>query len=171
MRKVFCAPVKKVMQGDVGPASHQLPRQSPGFVTTTHNPTITEEALELPNLPHVAVAGHEKPIPDPTEPHKLVPARDKKSDYKTNLQPPKKPASNFMIFVDEYRASFTKKGLSHREATDKAVELWNASSPAVKNKYQSKYEKQKAKYESSKAKYEEDMKKKNDQKKGGKGNI
>ena len=169
MRKVFCAPVKKFMQGDVGPASHQLPRQSPGFVTTTHNPTITEEALELPNLPHVAL--HEKPIPDPTEPHKLVPARDKKSDYKTNLQPPKKPASNFMIFVDEYRASFTKKGLSHREATDKAVELWNASSPAVKNKYQSKYEKQKAKYESSMAKYEEDMKKKNDQKKGGKGNI
>ena len=188
MKKVtFCAPVKKdcvsqVLQGDLRPAPHHL--KSPGFQTPKYKPpvavvtteptrTITEEALGLKadNLLQPQMSGHNNPFPDLTKPQNLVPTKNPDSNHKIASKPPKKPVSNFMMFVNEHRASFIQKGLSDKEASDRAVNLWNTSSPAVKNKYQIRYEKQKSEYDNKMAKYKENMINKKDQKKGAKGNI
>ena len=179
----FCAPVKKVcvpqlMQVDLELAAQQQPQQSTGFRTpvagaiTGPNLTISKEAVGpiSNNLSQPKAAGHNVCLPNLTEHHNHVPSRSKDSGHK---KPPKKPASNFMIFINEYRASFIKKGLSPEEASDKAVKLWNSSSPAVKNKYQSKYEKLKAEYDIRMTKYREGINGKDKMKggKGGKGKI
>ena len=89
---------------------------------------------------------------------------NKPNNKKTGLKPPRKPESNFMIFVREKRAALIKKGISPEEASDKAVKMWRISSPAVKDKYQGKYEKQKAKYEIDMVKYREKVQSKADRK-------
>lgn len=80
-----------------------------------------------------------------------------KSNNPKRVKPPKKPVSNFMIFVSEKRGALTKKGISPEEATNKAVQMWRISSPAVKDKYQRKYEQLKAKYEKDIAKFNEKL--------------
>ena len=89
---------------------------------------------------------------------------NKPNNQKTGLKPPRKPESNFMIFVREKRAALIKKGISPEKASDKAVRMWRISSPAVKDKYQGKYEKQKAKYEIDMVKYREKVQSKADRK-------
>ena len=186
MKKVtFCDPVKKdcvskVLLGDLGPSPHKL--QSTGFKAPNKPPlaitiptlAITEKDLGLRAdnlLQPPLMSGHNNPFPDLTKPQNLVPTKNPDSNHKIASKPPKKPVSNFMMFVNEHRASFIQKGLSDKEASDRAVNLWNTSSPAVKNKYQIRYEKQKSEYDNKMAKYKENMINKKDQKKGAKGNI
>ena len=78
---------------------------------------------------------------------------------KGGLRPPKKPDSSFTLFVKQHRKTLSNKGLSLDEATEKAIKMWRNTSPAVKNKYQDKYEKLKTKYEADLVKYNKKLKK------------
>ena len=82
---------------------------------------------------------------------------------KGKLKRPQKPVSSFAMFIKQHCDTLSKKGLTNDEATTKAVNMWRSTSPAVKNKYQSKYLRLKAKYEVDMNKYNEKIKKKKEQ--------
>ena len=78
---------------------------------------------------------------------------------KLNMKRPKQPLSNFALFIKQQEVTLKKKGLSNEEAKAKAMEMWHNTTPAVKDKYQAMYTRNKKKYDEELIKYNEQIKK------------
>ena len=78
---------------------------------------------------------------------------------KVNMKPPKQPLSNFALFMKQQEGTLKKKGLSDEESKVKAMEMWQNTTPAVKDKYQAMYTRNKKKYDADLIKYNEQIKK------------
>ena len=78
---------------------------------------------------------------------------------KVQMKPPKQPLSNFALFMKQQEGTLKKKGLSDEESKVKAMEMWHNTTPAVKDKYQALYTRNKKKYDADLIKYNEQIKK------------
>ena len=78
---------------------------------------------------------------------------------KVYMKPPKQPLSNFALFMKQQEGTLKKNGLSDEESKVKAMEMWQNTTPAVKDKYQAMYTRNKKKYDADLIKYNEQIKK------------
>jgi hypothetical protein len=89
-------------------------------------------------------------------PRRALPSKKKRQKAIKDPLAPKKPPSAFLLHNLDKRRELLGKGLKPPQIIQKLAEMWKASSPETKSKYEKLYLEKKKEYEKQLAAYQRD---------------
>ena len=169
-KSTFTVPVKKETSGSVIKViRRQKGKQEPSVPTFNPPPVILQNVQHSEITPNLAEVGDTKSRKQTLKGPKLVTenkTQNQGSSSSKNNPPnnpirktpkrPEKPESAFTQFIKKRAPLFEAKGATN--GYEQASKCWQTLSPALKNKYEGNYQKEKTKYLSDIVKYDEKVK-------------